>query len=78
MNGDDAIVLLAAAAKMLPLNAGSLHSLLVVTRFINDADGMFVSVFVANNLLQPLPHEIFLPFILAEKLLQSSHGYTLC
>ena len=57
----NAVVLLAAAPRMLPLHAWSFGSLFVIVCFVDDTDGHFVSVFGANNFLQPLPHEVFIP-----------------
>ena len=75
MYRDDAILLFAHCAQVLPLHAGSLLALFDETGLVDDAHGMGMGMFRSNDLLQSVACQIFMPTMLAEKLLERSHGH---
>ena len=75
MHSNDPVFLLAHRAQVLPLHAGSLVPLFHEAGFIDDANGMGMGMFRGNDLLQAVASQIFLPTMLAEKLLQRSHRH---
>ena len=54
---------------------GVLFPCLHETGFIDDADGMGMGMLLGDDLLQAVAGQIFLPTMLAEELLQRSHGH---
>src|SRR5690606_12771718 len=72
VNGDDAVVDLAALAAVLPFDAGSPFALLVVTRFIDDKHATRSTVACGDLLLQRLANARVVPLVPTEEELQRS------
>ena len=51
MHGNDAVLLLADGAAMLPLNVGRFDSFFDETRFVDNANGVHCSMFVGGMVL---------------------------
>ena len=78
MDGDDTVLLFAYRTQVLPLHAWRLLPLLHETGFIDDAHRIRMGMLFGNDILQAVTCQIFLPTMLAEKLLQRSHRHLRC
>jgi hypothetical protein len=74
VNGNDAVFLLADSTTVLSLHAGSFDSFFDKTGFVDDADGMFASMFFGNDFLYLVPHFPVIPLLVGEEPLNGSDG----
>src|SRR5512142_595149 len=74
MDRHDAVLELADGAAVLTLHTGGLVPLLDIAGFVEDADGVRAGVLVADDLLEPVPHPVVVPAVLAEEFLQGAWG----
>src|SRR5512143_2552253 len=72
VDGDDAVLLLADGAAVLPLHAGGLVPLLDVAGLVEDAYGVRTGVLVADDDLEFVTQQVVVPAVLAEELLQGA------
>ena len=74
MDGDDAVVDLAGGAAVLPLDPRRLVAFLGTAGIIDDADTVFASVPAGNPLVQQVAHQVVVPAVEGEELLEGAHG----
>jgi hypothetical protein len=74
VNGNDAVFLLADSTTVLSLHAESFDSFFDETGFVDDADGMFASMFFGNDFLNLVPHLLVIPLLFGEEPLNGSDG----
>ena len=67
MNAHDTVLDLAAVAVVLPSRTNGVRSTLVSARFIDQPDGLGMSMIASNDLLAPITEPLFIPLDRLEK-----------